>query len=108
MPLYNPVLNFVVASDHAGTCTRTTVVVPANIANATELVAANANRKGLSLLNNSTGNVLIEFGAAPTATSYLVKLNSGGYYEVPYDYTGQIQGLWDAAGGTGVLVREFS
>ena len=107
MPLNNPV-SVTVSASTSGTATPTTVAVPANIANAAVLAAANANRKGLTLWNNSTGNVLIELGAAPTSTTYTAKINPGGYYELPFGYTGQIQGLWDAAGGTGVLVREFT
>lgn len=107
MPLNNPT-SVTVNQPTSGTCNSNTVAVPANIANAAVLAAANASRKGLSLWNLSTGNVFVEFGTAPTATSYVVKLNPGGYYEIPYNFTGQVQGLWDATGGTGVLVREFT
>ncbi len=104
MPLNNP---SIISSSTSTTVTRATIAVPSDITVAQILVASNAARKGLTLWNNSTGNVFIELGAAPTALAYSVRLSPGGYYELPYHYTGEIQGLWDAAGGTGVLVREF-
>lgn len=106
MPLFNPVL-VTVSSPVSTSVTRSTVAVPANIANAVVLVAVNANRKTLTLLNRSTGTVYLEKGAAPTATVHAVAIAPGGYYEEPQPvFTGEFQGLWSAAGGDGVLVRE--
>lgn len=108
MPLSNTIFSLSVGTETSGTVTRSTVAVPDNLATAAVLLAANANRKGATVYNNSVGNVLIEFGAAPTLTGYAAKVNPNGYYELPYGFTGEIQGLWDAAGGSGVLIREFS
>lgn len=108
MPLNNPT-NVGFSQLSSTTVIRSTVAAPANITAAQVLVLANPDRKGLTLWNDSLGNVYVEFGSvAPTTTEYTVKIAPGGYYELPYLYTGQIQGLWDAAGGTGVLVREFA
>ena len=87
---------------------RNLVAVPVDISQAQILVGANAFRKGLTLWNNSNGSVLVELGAAPTATSFSFRLAPEGYYELPYGFTGQLQGLWLEAGGSGVLVREIT
>ncbi len=107
MPLNNP-STVTLANPTSATSTAATVPVPADTVTAAVLRAANANRKGLTIWNNSTGAILIEFGTAPTATTYTARIEPGGYYEVPFGYTGQVQGLWTALGGTGALVREFT
>lgn len=83
------------------------IPVPTNIGIATVLVAANEGRRGLTLFNHSVGSVLIDFGKAPTPQDYAVLIAPQGYYELPYIYTGEIQGLWADSGGIGVVVREF-
>lgn len=108
MPLHNPPPPATVTEERSSTCNRTTVAVPGTIANDAEIIAANANRKGLTLWNLSTGSVKIECGAAPTATSFLVDIAPGGYYEFPKPmWQGAVRGLWSTAGGTGMLVREY-
>lgn len=108
MPLNNSVLSLVIENEGSSSISKSTIPVPADITGAVQIVAANASRKGLSLWNASTGNILIEYGAAPTASAYAFKLNPNSYFELPYDYKGVIQGLWDATGGNGLYVREFS
>lgn len=68
------------------------------------LLAANASRKGATIYNDSATEVLSVFlGAGASATQFTVKLAAGasigGYYEVPYGYTGVITGIWTAAVG---------
>lgn len=108
MPLSNTVLNLTLSAEGVGVVTRSTILVPTDVNTSVVLVAANANRKGITFWNNSIGNILIEFGAAPTSSSYAFKLNPDGYYELPFQFTGVVQGLWDAPGGDGILIREFS
>ena len=104
MPLNNPT----VAYNHTSTAINSDVIpVPQNVNNAVVLAQANSSRKGISLWNNSTGNIYVNLDDVPTLTDFTVKLVPGGYYEIPFGYTGQVQGLWDAAGGNGVLVKEF-
>jgi len=49
----------------------------------------------------------MDLDAAATAADYAAKLDPGGYYEVPFGFTGAISGIWSAANGN-ALVREFS
>lgn len=108
MPLTNTILNFNLSSEGVGIVNRSKIPVPTDVNVAVVLLAANANRKGAIFWNNSNGDIFIEFGAIPTKSSYAIKLNPGGYYELPFQYTGIIQGLWDTPGGDGLLIREFS
>ena len=109
MPLYNSSdIQVSVTPPSSNFVDRRTVPVPGVVNTATVIAPVNAGRRGMTLANNSTGNVLIELGAAPTVDTYTVRLEPKSYYELPYGFTGQIQGMWDALGGVGVLVRELS
>lgn len=76
------------------------------------LLAANENRKGVTLWNSSTALLRVEFAAPAPNTStfanvpYAVEIGAGDYYELPFNYTGTISGIWAAANGN-CLVREF-
>lgn len=74
--------------------------VASNVASVT-LLAANANRKVATIVNDSaTANLYVKLGAAATTSSYTVKMVPGAYYEVPNPvYTGVIDGIWDVAVG---------
>lgn len=103
MPLANPSnvnVNMPTASAAAATA------VPA-ATSSTSLLAANSSRKGATIWNNSTAVLYVELGSTASATAYTAKLESGGYYEVPYSYTGAISGIWSAANGN-ALVRELT
>lgn len=110
MPLFNPPPPSTVTLPRATAVTRTTIEPPtaATIATARELAPANPARRSITLINNSTGTVYLDYGAAPTPTVHAAYMAPGGYFEVPGDPTVQIQGLWSAVGGTGVNVREFT
>jgi hypothetical protein len=65
-----------------------------NVASSTSsvsLIAANANRKGLIVHCDSTGNALIAFAATASATAFTFRLNSQATYNMPFPiYTGQL------------------
>ncbi|MEH2250067.1 hypothetical protein [Nostoc sp.] len=100
MALFNPPVIIESTSD-----TATPTTVPASTTSET-ILAANSNRKGATIWNESTATLYLEFGAAAAANAFIVKLNPKGYYEVPFHYTGVISGLWSAANGN-ALVREL-
>lgn len=84
-----------------GTPTRVATVIVATV-----IKAANAAREGLSVFNQATSNLyLILSATAPVLTlgleRFTVKLVPGAYYEVPFNYTGIVQGIWDAADAAG-------
>ncbi len=80
----------------SGTATTSNVV---SIASNTTILAANASRLGATVYNDSTKVLFLKFGATASATSFTVRLSADDYYEVPYNYTGVIDGIWAMANG---------
>lgn len=75
----------------------------------TTILAANANRKGASIFNDSTALLYLALAnVTASATAYSVQVPPGGYFELPICdggvYTGIIKGIWasDAAGAARV------
>jgi hypothetical protein len=64
------------------------------------LLAANANRLGATIYNGNTVGLVVKLGANAGGIASLV-VPALGYYEVPFGYTGIIDGLWLAGGNTG-------
>jgi sensor c-di-GMP phosphodiesterase-like protein len=88
------------------TSTVTTASVNSS-ATATTLLAANTNRRGATIYNNSTQILYINLAATVNATTnFLVALNPKAYFELPFTYTGVISGIWAAANGT-ANIAEF-
>lgn len=63
------------------------------------LLAANSSRKFATFFNDSTQVLYLKFGATASSSSYTVQIPGGGYYEIPYRYTGIIDGIWASANG---------
>ena len=74
------------------------------------LASSLTSRIGMVIHNDSTANLLIKYGATASATSYTYKVRPDGVYEMPYSivFTGQIDGIWDAAGAGNARVTELS
>lgn len=103
MPLSNP-SSVTITPSTSGTATPTSVAASIT---SVSLLAANSARKGTTIWNNSTANLYVELGAAASASAFTARVSAGGYYEVPFTYTGAISAIWDAANGS-ALVREFT
>ncbi|MEH2377616.1 MAG: hypothetical protein V7K27_01745 [Nostoc sp.] len=103
MPLSNPSLATVIESTSA-TSTPSTV---ASAITSGIILAANSNRKGATIWNDSTTNLFIQFGATATTSAFTAKLFAGGYYEIPFHYTGIISGIWSSVNGN-ALVNELT
>lgn len=73
--------------------------VAASVTNVT-LLATNVNRIGATIYNDSTSILYVKLGATASTTSYTLQMGSKTYYEAPYGYTGQIDGIWVAANGS--------
>lgn len=84
--------------------TATSSNVTASITNVT-ILASNANRRGATIYNDSTSLVYLKLGATATSTSFTLKLQPDSYYEVPFDYSGIIDGIWVAANGAARVVE---
>ncbi len=79
----------------------------ASSATVVDLLAANVNRRGAMVQNDTDKTLYLKLGTAASATSYTVALGPkdangvGDYYELPQPvYVGLITGIW-AAGPTG-------
>ena len=71
----------------------------------TELLAANADRAGAMVYNNSANALYLKLGTGASSSSFTVKLNQDDYYEIPYGYTGVVHGLWAATGGSAKITE---
>lgn len=82
--------------------TTTTTSVASSTSNVT-LLAANTARLGATIYNDSTSVLYLKLGATASTTSYTVQMIAASYYETPYGYTGQIDGIWASAAGAAVI-----
>lgn len=73
----------------------------------TLILAANVNRRGVAIFNDSTAILSLSIGTnAASASNRSVPIQPSGYYEMPFGYTGQIRGVWSAVNGA-AKVTEF-
>jgi hypothetical protein len=67
------------------------------------LLSANANRKGVQIVNEQTSgagpNLYIAYAATASLTAYTVALPPGGQWEMPDLYLGVLSGIWVSATG---------
>lgn len=86
-----------------------TVTAVADSATNVTLKAANASRRGLTIVNTSTALLRVKCGATASSTSFTVILNTNQYWECPFGYTGIVDGIWDTDPGTGsAVITEFT
>lgn len=72
------------------------------------LVAANSNRLGLYLYNDSTATQYVKFGATATTTDFSIRLTPRMTYEMPIPiYVGQIDVISSSTNGA-IQVTELS
>jgi hypothetical protein len=63
------------------------------------LLAASSTRLGATIYNDSTQILYLKLGATASTSSYTIQIAANGYYEVPFYYTGVIDGIWASANG---------
>jgi hypothetical protein len=110
MPIYNTPDTVVFPSTRYASSVATTVA-PATTS--TALLAANPNRKGVLIANNTNQVMIIELGATAsvaTSTITLAAKTAGGIVSAYEDdsYTGAISAIATVAGSGAWNVREFS
>lgn len=71
------------------------------------LLAANPDRLGATIYNESSEALLLKLGVDASAQSYSRLMLPNDYYEVPFGYTGQIDGIWGLDVGN-ALVTELT
>lgn len=91
----------IVANGGASVITASGPTAVASATSNTLLLAANANRRGATITNDSTAVLYVSLGTnAASATSFTVKLAASAYYEVPFGYSGEIRGIWASVNGS--------
>jgi hypothetical protein len=83
-----------------GTASTATLTNVASSATSVNVVAANSQRIGCIIYNDSIQGLLIKYGATASATSFTYRIGPGETWEMPTPiWVGQIDGIWDAANG---------
>ncbi len=85
-----------VVTAKAATGTQTTV---AGSATNVTLLASNANRQGAVLYNDSTAICYVRLQATATSSNFSYKMQADSTLEIPFGYTGIIDGIWASATG---------
>ena len=63
------------------------------------IATASTGRLGYTIFNSGPGNLHVLLGTATASTSvFTARLSAGDYYEVPFNYTGLIGGIFATAG----------
>ncbi len=94
--------------EKAGTATLTSV--GASVSSVT-LLAANANRLGAVIINDTIVNkniLYLAFAATSTTSAYTYPLPPGAQWELQFDYTGAISGIWGVSATGNARVTELS
>ncbi len=85
---------------------------PSSVANAvanTVLLASNGARKGATIFNDDTAStgasLRVALGFTASATAFTAVIAPQGYYEVPFRFTGAINGFATAATGSARIVE---
>ena len=71
----------------------------ASSASSVTLLSANTARRGATIFNDSTQLLYVKFGTTASTTSFTIRMATLSYYEVPFGYTGRIDGIWSVANG---------
>lgn len=82
------------------TTATTAVSSVAGSASSVACLAANSDRVGATVYNDSTADVYVKLGATASATSFTVKLFQDGFFTIPFGYTGVIDCIWTSATGS--------
>jgi hypothetical protein len=78
--------------------TNTTFSVAASLTNIT-LLSSNAARLGATIYNDSQALLYLKLSPSATLTDFTIRLFPLSYYEVPFGFTGEIDGFWTRAVG---------
>lgn len=69
------------------------------------LLAANVNRLGAIIYNDSTALLYVKLGTTASSSDFSKKLAQDEGWEIPYGYTGIIHGIWGSATGAALLTE---
>lgn len=98
-------------SDINGDYAATSVLTQVTRTNAsTTIKAANANRKGLILVNDSSAVCYVAFGGTATSGAYTFRMTNNEVVSLDKNpiYTGIVTGIWASNGGGAMMVTELT
>lgn len=86
-----------------------TLSTVASLATSQQLLAANANRKGVLAVNTDANAMKGKYGTTASGSSFsFVVPGNNGQWEMPQPiYQGRIDGIWDADGSGSLFLTEF-
>jgi len=85
-----------------------TVAAVGDATGSTQLLAANAGRLGVVVVNDSSAVLYLKYGTAATSASYSYRLAQYDIWEMPRPvYTGIIHGAWASDAGGSAMVTEL-
>jgi hypothetical protein len=74
----------------------------------TTVLASNASRVFASIWNGSNKLMYAKLGTTASTSSYSIQILPGSYWEVPNDYTGEIDAVWANGTSGNALVTELT
>lgn len=93
--------------DQIGTSTTVVTGVNASTASYTAL-SANPNRRGALFFKEGTNTCYLKFGATATTASYSIRMSSDDFFEMPKQYTGQVDVIFNTTASNNTLrITEF-
>ena len=88
----------------------TTYNIPSS-ATSVILMRARPDRRGATIFNDSTQVLYVRLGESgggvASTSDYTIQMATLTYYEVPFDYTGPIYGIWAAANGNARVTEVY-
>jgi hypothetical protein len=106
--LTDPTATVAVKPDTVTTAALTAV---ASAATSAQLLAANAVRRGIVIVNTDANALLIKYGTTASASSFTYQIAANGTLELPAPgqalYTGRIDGIWAADGAGSAFITEL-
>lgn len=96
-----------VGGSSSGSTTGTVTSVNDSASSAT-LLALNTLRRGASIYNDSTEILYVKCGATASLTSFTAKVGVGQLYEIPFGYTGIVDGIWANNAAGAARITEYT
>ncbi len=88
--------------------TASSVTVVARSASSVTLLASNSSRRGAIIHNDASTDLFVKLGATASTSSFTTRLGAQDSYEVPFRYSGIIDGIWASAGAGDAKITELT
>lgn len=77
-------------------------------ASSTTLLASNTSRLGAVVFNDSSSDLYVKLGTTASTTSFSYKLSPYETVEIPFGYTGRIDGIWSSDSTGAARITELT